>query len=108
MQKAVRGIVSVCMVSSVNLRKGQIPKRLSRRRGYRGPHRRGNRDLWDFCDLVQFLIVNRDSDATEFLTNAYEGARPWRSGVLHETGGEIRVENGLGLLREDRVQSVRA
>ena len=23
-----------------------------------------NRDLWNFCDLIRFLIVDRDSDAT--------------------------------------------
>ena len=54
------------------------------------------------------MIVDRDSDVTGFLWNAYEGAGPWPSGVLDESGGEVRVENGVDLLREERVQSVRA
>ena len=67
----------------------------------------GNRYLWYFCYLIQFLIVGRDSDATGYFWNAHEGAGPWRGGVLDESGGEIGIENDAYLFREDRVQSVR-
>ena len=53
-------------------------------------------------------MVDRDSDATGFLWSVYEGAGPWPSGVLDESSGKVRVENGVDLLREDRVQSGRA
>ena len=99
--------MSGCMVSWVNPEKKSNTETLLRRRGYRGPHRRGDRDLWYFCDLFQFLIVDGDSNASGFLWDAFERARPWRGGVLDEAGGEVRVENGVYLLREDRVQSVR-
>ena len=55
----------------------------------------GDRDLWDLVDLVQFLTVDCDSDAAVFIWNAYEGAGPRRRGVLHDAGGEVRVQHGV-------------
>ena len=59
-------------------------------------------------DLVQFLVVDCDSDATRFLRDAHEGAQPRRRGVLNETGREIGVQNGVCLFEEDWVKSVGA
>ena len=36
----------------------------------------GNRNLWDLGDLVQFLVVDCDVDATRFLRDAHKGTRP--------------------------------
>ena len=108
MQNAVRGIVSGCMVSYVNpekrsnTEKTDPPPRVSRTSSTRGI---------TICGIsvtfFSFSIVDRDSDATGLFWNAYEGAGPWRGGVLDESGGEVRVENGVYLLRENRVQSTR-
>ena len=57
-------------------------------------------------DLVQFLVVDCDSDDTRFLVDAHEGARPRRRGVLNEAGCEIGVQNGVYLFGEDWVESV--
>ena len=57
-------------------------------------------------DLVKFLVVDRDSNAAGFSGDAYERAGPWRSGVLYEARGDIRVQYGIGLFGEDRVQAV--
>ena len=35
-----------------------------------------NCDLWDLSDLVQFLVVDGDSDAARFFWDAYQGAQP--------------------------------
>ena len=51
-------------------------------------------------DLVQFLVVDCDSDATRFLRDAHGRARPRRRGVLNETGREIGVQNGVYLFEE--------
>ena len=56
--------------------------------------------------LFKFLVVDCDSDATRFLRDAHEGARPRRRGVLNETGREIGVKNGVYLFGEDWVKSV--
>ena len=78
MQKAVRGIVSGCMVSCVNpekrsnTEKTDPPPRVSRTSSARGI------DIYGISvtNLIQFLIVDRDSDATDFFWNAHEGAGP--------------------------------
>ena len=36
----------------------------------------GDRNLGGFSDLIQFLVINGDSNAAGFLRNAYEGAGP--------------------------------
>ena len=36
----------------------------------------GDRNLWDLGDLIQFLVVDCDSDAARFLRDTYERARP--------------------------------
>ena len=59
-------------------------------------------------DLVQFLVVDCDSDATRFLRDAHEGASPRARRRLNEAGGNMRVQDGVCLLREGRVQSIRA
>ena len=47
-------------------------------------------------------------EVTEFLREAYEGALPQAYGTLSEAGGNVRVQDGVCLLREGRVQSIRA
>ena len=47
------------------------------------------------------------SNATGFLRDAYEGASPRARTRLNEAGGNVRVQDGVCLLREGRVQSVR-
>ena len=66
----------------------------------------GDRNLRNLGDLVQFLVVDCDSDATRFLRDAHEGAGPRRRGVLNETGRKIGVQNGGYLFGEDWVKSV--
>ena len=66
----------------------------------------GDRNLGNFGDLIQFLVVDCNSNAIGFLRNTYEGGRPPRRGVLDEAGGKVRVQDGIWLLREGRVQSV--
>jgi hypothetical protein len=66
----------------------------------------GYRNLRDLGDFIQFLVVDRDPNASGFLWNAHEGAGPGRCGVLDETGGEIRVKDGVHLLGEYRIESV--
>ena len=68
----------------------------------------GNRNLRNLGDLAQFLVVDGDTDATRFLGDAHEGARPRRRGVLNETGREIGVQNGVYLFGEDCIKSVGA
>ena len=58
--------------------------------------------------VLTFFIVDCDSNATGFLRNAYEGASPRARGTLNETGDKVRVQDGVCLLREGRVQPVRA
>ena len=59
-------------------------------------------------DLVQFLVVDCDSDATQFARDAHEGARQRRRGLLNEAGCEIGVQNNVCLFGEDWVKSVGA
>ena len=54
------------------------------------------------------MIADRDSNATKLLRNIYKGAGLRERGVLDEAGGKLRVQDGVCLLREDTVQSVRA
>ena len=68
----------------------------------------GNCDLWDLGDLVQFLVVDGDTNAARLFSYAYQEASPRGSGMLDETGCNVGVENGVDLFREDWVQSVRA
>ena len=68
----------------------------------------GDRNLRDLGDLVQFLVVDCDSDATRFLRDARKGARPRRRGVLNAAGCEIGVQNGVCLFGEDWIKSVGA
>ena len=56
-----------------------------------------DRDLGYVGDRVKFLVVDRDSHAAGFLGDADERAGPWRSGVLYEARGDIRVQCGIGL-----------
>ena len=65
-----------------------------------------DRNLRNLDDLVQFLVVDCDSDATRFLRDAHEGARPRRRGVLNEADCEIGVQNGVCRFGEDWVKSV--
>ena len=65
-------------------------------------------DLWDLGDLVQFLVVDCDTDAVRLCWYIYRGTRPRGSGMLDETGCNVGVENGVDLFRKDWVQSVRA
>ena len=57
--------------------------------------------------LIKFIVAC-GSNATGFLRGAYEGASPRARGTLNETGGKVRVQDdGVCLLREGRIQSVR-
>ena len=49
----------------------------------------GDRNLRNLGYLVQFLVVDCDSDVTRFLRDAHKGDRPRRRGVLNEVGCEI-------------------
>ena len=66
----------------------------------------GDCNLRNLGDLVQFLVVNGDSDAPRFLRDAHEGPRPRLRGVLNEAGREVGVQNGVDLFGEDWVKSV--
>ena len=50
-----------------------------------------DRDLGYVGDLVKFLVVYRDSNAAGVFRDADERAGPWRSGVLYEARGDVRV-----------------
>ena len=63
----------------------------------------GDRNLRNFGNLVQFLVVDCESDAARSLRDAHEGARPRRRGVLDEAGCEIGVQDGVCLFGEDWV-----
>ena len=59
--------------------------------------------------LFSFFIVDRGSNATGFLRNAYERTTSSRArGRLNEAGGKVRVQDGACLFRQGRVLSVRA
>ena len=58
--------------------------------------------------LLSFFVVDCDSNATGLLRDAYEGASPRARGRLNDAGDKVRVQDGVCLLREGRVQSVRA
>ena len=68
----------------------------------------GGRNLRNLGDLVQFLVVDCDSDATRFLRDAHKEARPRRRGVLNEAACEIGIQNGVCLFGEDWGKSVGA
>ena len=51
----------------------------------------GDRNLEEFGDLIQFLIVEGDWNTVRFIRNAYEGCGPRTRGVLDEVGGKVRV-----------------
>ena len=53
-------------------------------------------------------IVDCGSNATGFLRDAHEGAPPRARGMLNEAGSKVKVQDAICLLREGRVQSVRA
>ena len=55
-----------------------------------------------------FFIFGCGLNVTGFLRDAYEGASPRARRRLNEAGGNVRVQDGVCLLREGRVQSVRA
>ena len=99
--------MSKCVISCVNPKKRSNtektnpPTRVSRTSSTRGIAIRGT------SVTFQFLFVDHDSDVIGCFWNAYEGAGPWRGGVVDESGGEVRVKNRVYLLREDRVQSAR-
>ena len=56
-----------------------------------------DRDLGYVGDLVKFLVVYRDSNVARLFRYADERAGPWRSGVLDEARGYVRVQYGIGL-----------
>ena len=56
-----------------------------------------DRDLGYVGDLVKFLVDDRDSNAAGVFGDADERAGPWRSGVLYEARGDVRVQYGIGL-----------
>ena len=58
----------------------------------------GDRNLDEFGDLIQFLVVDGDWNAVRFFRNEYEGGGPRGRGVLDEAGGKVGVQDGLCLL----------
>ena len=56
-----------------------------------------DRDLGYVDDLVEFLVVYRYVKAAGFFWYADKRAEPWRSGVLDETRGDVRVQYGIAL-----------
>ena len=51
----------------------------------------------DLGDLIQFLVVDCDSDAARFLLNTYEGAQLRRRRVQDEASGEVGVQDGAAV-----------
>lgn len=57
---------------------------------------------------MQFLEVDKNSDANRFLWKAHEGAQSQGYQILNEVGSNIRVQGRAGLFGEDRVHSSEA
>ena len=58
--------------------------------------------------FFSFFIFDCGSNATGFFRDTYMEASPRARRRLDEAGGNVRVQYGVCLLREGRVQSVRA
>ena len=79
-----------------------------RQRGIKDLVSAGDRNRVNSVILLLFFIVDCGSNATGFLRDAYEGASPLARGRMDEAGGKVRVQDGVCLLREGQLQSLRA
>ena len=79
-----------------------------RQRGIKDLVSAGDRNRVNSVILFFFFIVDCGSNATGFLRDAYEGASPLARGRMDEAGGKVRVQDGVCLLREGQLQSLRA
>lgn len=57
-------------------------------------------------DGVEFLVVHSDAKFSISLGDDHNGAAVVRGGVLDEPGGEVFVEDGIYLFRDDWVHAV--
>ena len=68
----------------------------------------GDGGLSEGPDGVQLLVVDGDADASILPGNGYHWAGVWRSGMPDEAGGQVLIDDGIGLFGQDWVYHVGA